>query len=201
MTIASNTTESRGATPPTVVEVWDQAVRVLYWSLAAYLILAYATGDQAGRLHGIAGYAIAIHLALRVVWGLARQYHHARSCNFVSLAGQLPPDQRAAGGRVAPRHFAHHPAGAAMIGAFLTTVGCICITGVMMTTDAFWQARWLQDLHATLASVAVGLVVLHVVGMMVTRLINGESLVKTDTQAAMTAKRRSGRVVASSWGR
>src|SRR5437667_11176967 len=82
LTIVNNTTESRSVTPPAVVEVWDQAVRVLYGSLAAYLILAYATGDAAGRVHAIAGYTIAIHLALRIVWGLARQYH-AQSCNLV----------------------------------------------------------------------------------------------------------------------
>ena len=91
-----------------------------------------------------------------------------------------------------------------MIGAFLTNLGCICVTGVMMTTDAFREARWLQDLHATLASVAVGLVVLYVLGVLVTVLSNREGLVKTDahgTKAALTAKRRAWRIVANSWGR
>lgn len=164
--IMNNTTEPRGVPPAAAVQVWDQAVRVLYGSLAVYLILAYATGDAAGRVHMIIGYTIAIHLALRIVWGLTRQYHQARSSNFVAER------------RAAPRHFGQHPAGAALIGAFLTNLGCICVTGVLMATNAFGEARWLQNLHGTLASVAVGLVVLFVVGMLVTGLGNRERLVK-----------------------
>lgn len=202
MTTMNNTTESRSVTPPAVVEVWDQVVRVLYGSLAAYLILAYATGDEAGRVHTIVGYTIAIHLALRIVWGLARQYQ-AQSGNLVRLPHHVPSHLRVTERRAAPRQFGHHPAGAAMIGAFLTNLGCICVTGVMMTTDAFREARWLQDLHATLASVAVGLVVLYLLGGLVTSVRSRESLVKTDdhgTKAALTAKRRTKRAVADQLG-
>ena len=91
-----------------------------------------------------------------------------------------------------------------MIGAFLTTVGCIGLTGAMMTTEAFFEARWLQDLHATLASVAVGLVVLYVLGMLVNSFGQRQSPVKADargSETALTAKRRTTRIVAGSWSR
>jgi cytochrome b len=204
MSIANNTTESSDVTPKAAVEAWDQVVRVLNWTLLAYFILALATGGEANRVHVALGCTIAIHLALRMAWGLIAQYH-AQSRNLVGPPRhQVPPYLRDAERRAVPRHFRHHPVGAAMIGAFLTTLGCICVTGVMMTTDAFWEARWLQDLHATLASVAVGLVVLYALGALVTSLGNRESLVKTGdrgTKAALTAKRRIRRAVANGWGR
>jgi cytochrome b len=192
VTIVTNTTD--GVAPTAAAEVWDQAVRVLYASLAVYLIVAYATGDQAGRLHVVAGYTIAIHLVLRIVWGLAAQYHaQSDEQSVIRPPHPVLPDLRVIERRAALRAFGRHPAGAAMIGAFLTDLGCICITGAMMTTDAFREARWLQDLHATLASVAVGLAVVYFLGALVTSLSSRESLVKTDdhgTRAALTAKRR-----------
>ena len=194
VTIVTNTTDA--VTPKAAAEVWDQAVRVLYGSLAVYLIVAYATSDQAGRVHVVAGTTIAIHLVLRIVWGLVAQYHaqsDEQSRNVVRLPHQVLPYLRLTERRSALREFGRHPAGAAMIGAFLTNLGGICITGAMMTTDAFREARWLQDLHATLASVAVGLVVLYLLGGLVTSVSSRESLVKTDdrgTKAALAAKRR-----------
>jgi cytochrome b len=194
VTIVTNSTD--GLTAKAAAEVWDQAVRVLYASLAVYLIVAYATGDQAGLVHVVVGYTIAIHLVLRIVWGLAAQYHaqsDQQSCSVVRPPHQVLPHLRPTERRAALAEFGRHPAGAAMIGAFLTNLGCICITGAMMTTDAFREARWLQDLHATLASVAVGLAVVYFLGWLVTRVSSRESLVKTDdhgTRAALTAKRR-----------
>ena len=135
VTIVTNSTD--GVTQTAAAEVWDQAVRVLYASLAVYLIVAYATGDQAGRLHVVAGYTIAIHLVLRIVWGLVAQYHaqsDEQSCDVVRPPHQVPPYLRLTERRAALREFGRHPAGAAMIGAFLTTLR-ICITGAM-TTDA-----------------------------------------------------------------
>jgi cytochrome b len=188
VTIVTNTTD--GVTPKATAEVWDQAVRVLYGSLAVYLIVAYATGDQAGRVHVVIGYTIAIHLVLRIVWGLVAQYHaqfDGLSSNVVRPPHQVLPHFRLAGRRAALGEFSRHPAGAAMIGAFLTNLGCICITGAMMATGAFREARWLQDLHATLASVAVGLVVLYLLGALVTSVSSRESLAKADDRGTKVA--------------
>jgi cytochrome b len=171
MTSVTDTTDSRGEAPTVAVEVWDQVVRVLYGSLAVYLVLAYATGGAAGRVHIIAGITIAIHVALRIVWGLVRQSHAASA----GAAHQLPASASAAERHSALRRFARHPAGAALIGAFLTDLGSICLTGAAMSIPALRAVRWLHEVHATLASVAIGLVVLYVVGALVTGLSDRES--------------------------
>ena len=62
----------------------------------------------------------------------------------------------------------------------------IAATGFMMTTDAFWGAEWVEDLHEGLVYATLGLIVLHVAGVVVSSLEHGENLVK----AMITGRKR-----------
>ena len=48
-----------------------------------------------------------------------------------------------------------------------------------MTTDAFWGAKWVEEIHETFANLTVGLVVLHVLGVLLSSFLHGENLVKS----------------------
>jgi cytochrome b len=85
----------------------------------------------------------------------------------------------------ARRYIGHNPAGAAMVLALLLALAATVVTGVMMTTDAFWGAQWVEDLHGILANVTVGLVLLHVAGVLFASFEHGENLV-----AAMVTGRK-----------
>ena len=61
-----------------------------------------------------------------------------------------------------------------------------CVTGYMMTTDAFWGAKWVEDVHEALANLTVGLIVLHVLGVLVASFEHRENLVK----AMITGRKR-----------
>jgi Prokaryotic cytochrome b561 len=54
-----------------------------------------------------------------------------------------------------------------MILALIASLAATCVTGYMMTTDAYWGAEWVEDVHAVFANLTVGLVVLHVLGVLV----------------------------------
>ena len=54
----------------------------------------------------------------------------------------------------------------------LSTTG---MTGYM-TTDAFWDAKWVEEVHEAFANLTVGLVVLH--GVVFSSLVYRENLVK-----------------------
>ena len=56
------------STPPTVA-VWDPLLRVLHWSLAASVLIAWFTANIFDKVHEIAGYAALVLAAGRVVWG------------------------------------------------------------------------------------------------------------------------------------
>jgi cytochrome b len=71
----------------------------------------------------------------------------------------------------------------------LTLLGmliAISVTGYMMTTDAFWGAEWVENLHRGLVYTTLGLIALHVAGVLATSFTHRENLVK----AMITGRKR-----------
>ena len=177
MSAVNDTIDAGGATPPATVKVWDPFVRVFHWSLAGLFLVAYATGDQIEKVHIAAGYAIAGLIAARFIWGFIGT-RHARFASFVQPPRKVLAYLRDTAVLRAPRHIGHNPAGGAMIIALLATLTGTCITGYMMTTDAFWGSKWIEDVHETLANLVVGLIVVHVLGVLIASFEHKENLVK-----------------------
>lgn len=178
MSTVDNAIEAGGVTPPATVKVWDPFVRVLHWSLATLFLVAYVTGDEAERVHIAAGYVIAGLLALRIVWGFVGPAH-ARFGNFVKSPRAVLAYLRDAALFRAPRYLGHNPAGGAMIIALLVMLIGTGITGTMMTIDAFWGAKWVEEIHEVFANLTVGLIVFHVLGVLLSSFEHGENLVKS----------------------
>ncbi|MBI5318906.1 cytochrome b/b6 domain-containing protein [Bradyrhizobium sp.] len=177
MSAIDGATVTGGAKPPATVKVWDPFVRVFHWSLAGLFLLAYATGDEIEKVHIAAGYTIAGLLALRIVWGFVGP-RHARFSDFVRSPGAVLAYMRDMALLRAPRYLGHNPAGGAMVLALIVMLIGTCTTGHMMTTDTFWGARWVEKVHEICASLTIGLVVVHVLGVLVASFEHRESLVK-----------------------
>ena len=177
VSIADNTIDAGGVTLPATVKVWDPFVRVFHWSLATLFVAAYATGGEIQWLHIPAGYAIGGLVALRIVWGLIGP-QHARFSSFVKSPREVLTYLRDVALLRAPRHLGHNPAGGAMVIALLLTLAATGTTGVMMTTDAFWGAEWVEEVHEAFANLTVGLIVVHVLGVLFSSVEHGENLVK-----------------------
>lgn len=176
MTIVNHTIEAGGVTPPATVKVWDPFVRVFHWSLVGLFVVAYATGDEIERVHIAAGYTIAALIAIRIVWGFVGP-RHARFANFVRPPREVLGYMRDLAMLRAPRYVGHNPAGGAMIIALLMAVAATCATGIMMTSDAYWGAKWVEETHEVLANLTVGLIALHVLGVLIASFEHRENLV------------------------
>lgn len=165
--------------------VWDIFVRVFHWSLAASFVVAWLTGDDWKTLHLWAGYTVAALIAMRLVWGVVGP-PNARFSRFVKsplvVAAYL---KDVVTGREA-RHLGHNPAGGAMILALLATLAGLCLSGWLMTTDAFWGSESMEMIHETLSNVALGLVGLHIAGVLWTSFRHRENL----AHAMVTGKKR-----------
>lgn len=177
--------EAGGGKQPGSVMVWDLFVRVFHWSLAALFLLAYATGDEIENVHIAVGSTIAGLLVLRIVWGFVGP-RHARFSDFVRSPRAVLAYMRDTVLFRAPRYLGHNPAGGAMVVALLVTLIGICTTGYMMTTGTFWGARWVEKVHEACAGLTIGLVVVHVIGVLVASFEHRESLVK----AMITGRKR-----------
>jgi cytochrome b len=158
------------------IRVWDPFVRFFHWSLVGLFVIAFATGDEIEAVHIAAGYAIASLVGLRILWGLVGP-RRARFTDFVRGPRTVLAYCRSAAAGRAPRFLGHNPAGGAMIIALLGMLIGISVTGVMMTSDAYWGAEWVEDLHEGLVYAMLGLIGLHVAGVLFSSLAHRENLV------------------------
>ncbi|MBS0535872.1 MAG: cytochrome b/b6 domain-containing protein [Proteobacteria bacterium] len=185
MSATNQLVQAGGAAPPATVKVWDPLVRVFHWSLATLFLVAYATGDDIEKVHVAAGYTIAGLVALRVIWGLIGP-QHARFANFVRSPRTTLLYLRDVMLFRAPRYIGHNPAGGAMIVALLVLIAGSCVTGFMLTTDAWWGSKALGEVHEAIANLTVGLVAFHVLGVLLASFEHRENLIK----AMVTGRKR-----------
>ncbi|SMF64595.1 Cytochrome b [Tistlia consotensis] len=167
------------------VRVWDPLVRLFHWSLVLSFAVAWLSAEEIRALHYWAGYAAGGLIAFRLLWGLVGP-RHARFARFVKRPAAV---RRYLGevlrGREA-RHLGHNPAGGAMIVALLASMAGLCLTGWLGTTDAFWGVDWVEGLHEVLANLLLGLVGLHLAGVLLASLRHRENLVR----AMVTGRKR-----------
>ena len=102
------------------VRVWDPFVRIVHWALAATVLIAWMF-DEPLWMHTWLGYAAAMLVVLRILWGFIGP-EHARFVNFVRgpriVIGYLAGLIRFS----SPRYLGHSPAGGAMIIALLVMI-------------------------------------------------------------------------------
>ncbi len=151
-------------------------MRLLHWALAASIVAAWLTRHDTGPAHEYIGYASAAVVAARLAWGRFGN-RYARFAHFVR--GPAPTWQylRAVMAGGARRHLGHNPLGGAMVVALLSCVGLVALSGWALGTDLLWGYAWPVRIHEALSWLLVGLVVLHVAGVIHTSWHQRENLV------------------------
>ena len=173
-----------GARDSRTVRVWDPVVRLFHWTVVAGCSINLLLDD--GRLvHRWVGYAVAVTLLVRLVWGFVGS-RHARFGDFV-------PDRTTLRGYVADtlrgrerRYLGHNPLGALMIMTLMAVVAVVSLTGWLLTLDAYWGSEMLEEVHEAFANAIVPLVAVHVAGVLYGSLRHGENLVR----AMVTGRKR-----------
>lgn len=168
------------------IGVWDAFVRVFHWSLVVGFTTAWLfVDDDYETIHRTAGYTVMALLAARIVWGFVGA-GYARFSQFVRPPATVVRYLGDVAAAREVRYIGHNPAGGAMVVALLATLGGICLTGWLMTTDAFWGSQAMETAHETLTNIAVGLVALHVAGVILAGVRHSENLVR----AMFTGRKR-----------
>ena len=168
------------------VKVWDPLQRLLHWGLAGATAFCWWAGEERLSLHIAFGYAALAIATARGAWGLLGS-PHARFGGFVHgprtvlrYAGDLLHGRER-------RYLGHNPLGGWMVVALLLCMAFVCVTGYLYTTDRFWGLEWVELAHRGSAWTLVGLVALHVAGVVFTSWRHRENLV-----AAMFSGRKRG---------
>ena len=172
MTLSAHTDLSK------TVKVWDPLVRVFHWSLVLAFFGAYLLGDDGGQLHQTLGYTVLGLVAFRLIWGLIGG-RHARFINFVPSYRTTKDYLKDVAVHREARYLGHNPAGAVMIVALLLALIGTGTSGWLMTTDTFWDSKWMEEVHEILANGTLLLVGLHVAGVVFSSWRHHENLVRS----------------------
>lgn len=160
----------------TGVRVWDPLVRLFHWSLVAAFLLAWITGDEAQRIHEVAGYTIVALIVTRIAWGLIGTAH-ARFSDFVHRPSTTFRHLADAARFRSKRYLGHNPAGGAMVVALLTMLSLVCASGFAMTTDAFSGVEWIEETHEIAVNLTLLLIGVHLIGVGAASLEHRENLI------------------------
>ena len=172
------------------IKVWDIFVRVFHWSLVATFLIAYLSGDHFMTIHVWIGYLVAALVSLRIVWGFVGT-RYARFSSFVYRPRQVIQygrDLLRLGGR---RYIGHSPAGGAMVIALLVMILLIVATGLLAlavlenagplagyVATSRSVGRFWKGVHELLANLTLGLVLLHICGVLWASFVHGENLIR-----------------------
>lgn len=159
------------------IKVWDPLVRIFHWSLVALFTFSFVTGDEWKSAHILSGYAIGSLLVIRILWGLVGT-RHARFASFIYSPRTIMAFLKDSLSMKAKRYVGHNPAGGAMVILLIAMISGIVTTGYMMTTDTFWGIEWVEDVHKALVYSTLGLIALHVAGVVLASLEHRENLAR-----------------------
>lgn len=126
--------DSAAADRSRMVKVWDPLIRIGHWVLVAAFATAYLTEGEPLWLHSWAGYAIAVTVLIRVIWGFVGP----ESARFASFVRGPVAVARYLGGLAsgtAPRHLGHSPAGGAMTVALLLSLAVTAGSGMALLAE------------------------------------------------------------------
>ncbi len=183
------------------VKVWDRFLRFFHWTLALCFAASFISGElHASTIHVLVGYVLCVLLAARVYWGF-KGSEYARFRSFIyPLSEALAYLRSMLKGN--PRHYVgHNPAGALMVFTMFGLLGVIFVSGLLtlgtidfdgpllflanrVSDDASYVFR---HLHKFLPPVALGLVLLHLLGVLVGSFQHKENLAR----AMLTGRKRS----------
>ena len=173
---------------PSTVKAWDPLVRVFHWSLVFFFLLAFATEDDWMNLHIWAGYAVAMLVAFRLLWGMIG----TRTARFPTFVKSPRIAMRHLGAMLsgkAPHYLGHNPLAAMMVIALLGSISLVAFSGmVLIGTEgqgplagsifASIDGEAMEEVHEFFANFTLLLVFAHVAGVVISSLLEGENLVK-----------------------
>ena len=166
------------STPPDVqrVRVWDGALRVFHWALAACVAGGWIIAQLDPKRwtgHFLFGYIVAGLLVFRLLWGLVGP-QHARFSGFLAGPGAAFSYARHMFDR-APSYWAgHNPLGAWSVVAMLVSLVVQVVTGMMSESENFIDhgplsplvssamRKQARSIHEANSNILLVLVILHV---------------------------------------
>ncbi|TNF35975.1 MAG: cytochrome b [Gammaproteobacteria bacterium] len=190
------------------IKVWDLPVRIFHWSLVAFFVISYLSGDELETLHAWSGYVVTALIMFRILWGFIGSTY-ARFSNFIYSPAEIKGYLRSLLSHT-PRHYiGHNPAGGVMVIVLLISLSLTVFSGLKayaadghgplassefsLVKNAYadkdehedenedeheHEDEFWEEIHEFFSNFTLLLVFIHVAGVIVSSRIHKESLVK-----------------------
>lgn len=159
--------------------VWDVPTRVFHWSLAASFAGAYLTAESERYrdIHIALGYVMFGLILFRLIWGFAGTAY-ARFGSFLYSPAQVVAYVKSLLSPQPQHYVGHNPAGGVVIFLLLALGLLIGLSGVGL----YWELGnedIFEELHEIAANLMLGLVFVHIAGVVVSSVLHKENLVRS----------------------
>jgi cytochrome b len=151
---------ARGPEADVEIRVWDPVVRIFHWTVVVGCVVDLFILEDGKTAHRVIGYIVAFALVVRLLWGLIGS-KHARFADFAPTPTKLGGYLKALLRREEPRYIGHNPAGAVVMLTLLGLLAAVSVTGWMLTLDAYFGDKALEELHEGIANLILVLAGLH----------------------------------------
>jgi cytochrome b len=157
--------------------VWDLPTRAFHWLLALSFAGAFLTAESERYrdVHVTLGYTMLGLVVFRLVWGLIGT-RYARFWSFAFGARSVLTYVKSLFSRTPHHYVGHNPAGSWAIYALLALVLAAGASGYATYNDI--GGHWMEEVHETAANALLGMVVVHVGGVIIGSLLHRENLVR-----------------------
>jgi cytochrome b len=158
--------------------VWDTPTRVFHWLQVLSFSVAYLTAfsERMRNYHVALGYILLGLLAFRLLWGFIGT-RYARFSSFLFNPKEIFSYLLTLF-KGKPAHFlGHNPAGSVSVWLLLGLGLFVCITGVLALKDD--ASDLVVDLHGLGTNVMLGVIALHLAGVLASSFLHRENLVRS----------------------
>lgn len=157
--------------------VWDVPTRVFHWLLVTCFTGAWLTSEseRLQMIHYAFGYSAVALVLFRLVWGFIGT-KYARFSQFIKgpkemighAKGLLDGNQHITPG--------HNPVGGIVMLGLMLVILLIGLTGYLTVKE--FLGDFMGEAHEAIASVALGLVIIHIAAAVIMSLLQKENLVR-----------------------
>jgi cytochrome b len=173
------------------VLVWDAPTRAFHWLLALSFAGAFLTAESERYrdVHVTLGYTVLGLVAFRLVWGLIGT-RYARFRSFAYGPRSVLTYVKSLFTRSPQHHLGHNPAGSWAIYALLVLSVLAGASGYATYNDL--GGHWMEEVHEAVANTLLGMVFVHIAGVLVSSLMHRDNLVRSMLTGYKWAKAGSG---------
>lgn len=160
------------------IMVWDMPVRVFHWLLVICFAGAWLTSEseRLAMIHYAFGYTACLLVLIRLVWGLIGT-RYARFSQFLK-SPKVIFEHFMAMLRGHPHHdVGHNPAGGLVMFALMLLILLIGFTGYLTVKEFF--GNFASEVHEAVASLVLGLVIVHIIAAIGMSVIEKQNLVRS----------------------